>query len=248
MKNPVIAVAPIKYFDINKTNNIFKIVNFIRKAKRKKADIICFPESCIKKIGALDMNDRLIKLIQDECKRNKIWAIITENVRMNEGTFNVSMLVDRQGKIKGRYKKINLSGDDKIVPGNKVRVFKTDFAKIGIAICWDLAFPELFEKMGDMGAEIVFCPARWAYEESVYQNMHKKRETELLRALVLSRAFENLYYVVLCNPLRDDKEQISYSVIASPHRILKEIKDKEGIITAKLDLKEIRKLRKLYAK
>jgi omega-amidase len=245
-KRPIIAIAQIKYFDISSKNNVEKIKKFIRQAKRRKADIICFPESCVHKTEVLFYNDDLIKEIREECKKNSIWCIITEDLNIKRRKYNVSILIDREGKIKGRYKKIHLYGDD-TSSGRKIGVFDTDFAKIGIVICWDLAFPELFKKMKDAGAEIVFCPAQWCYEKKAYKHKHKKEETRLLESLIRARAFENLYFVALCNPIQGErKDQISYSAICSPHKILKELIDDEGIITAEVNLDEIGKLRKLY--
>jgi len=246
-KKPIIAVAPIEYFDIHKGHNLEKIKKYIGLAKKAKADIVCFPESCIKRHGSLVITDKFIKSIQEECKRNGIWCIVTEDIAAGKKTYNMSILIDRQGKIKGDYKKINIYGD-RATPGNQVKVFQTDFAKIGIAICWDLTYPGLFLEMAKKGAEIVFCPAMWNYDLPSHDREHKKREIELLRAMTLARAHENIFFVALCNPLMDVKTQVSYSAIASPHRILKELIDREGLITAKIDIAEVRKFRKYYNK
>lgn len=247
MKKPRIALAQIKYFDIHKKNNLTKIKDYIKKASKLNADIICFPETCIIKEKYLYLNHNFLKEIMEECKKNKIWCIITEDIMHGSKLYNTSILIDREGKIKGKYKKINLYAERNVNPGSKVRVFKTDFAKVGIAICWDLAFPELFHRMKRSGAQIVFCPAQWAYEEKVYGKDHKKRELFLLKSLILTRAFENLYFLAFCSPFRpDQKSLLSYSNISCPHKILKEIIDKEGIIFADLNLNEINKFKRIY--
>lgn len=246
-KKPTIAIAQIKYYDINKTHNVEKIKKYIQRAKQAGSDIICFPESCVKKRGRIDLTDRSIKAIRAECKKNSIWCIITEDVRTGSKDYNMSILIDRNGKIKGCYKKINLYGD-RVTSGDKIGVFQTDFAKIGIVICWDLTYPGLFNVMRKKGAEIVFCPAQWNYDLVSHKSRHKHWETLLLRSITLTRAHENVFYVALCNPVMESKTQISYSAIASPHRILKEIIDKEGLITAKVDMGEIKKFRKYYSK
>lgn len=247
-KNPIIAVAPIRYYDIYKTHNIEKIKRYIRKAKRAKADIVCFPESCVKKKGCLSIKDKAIESICYECKKNSIWCIITEDIKVKNKDYNMSILIDRNGKIRGNYKKINLYGD-RVKPGNKVRVFKTDFARIGIAICWDITYPELFNTMRQKGAEIVFCPSQWNYDLQAHKNKHKYREIQLLRSMILARAHENVFYTALCNPLIScSKTQVSYSAIASPHRILKELTNKEELINVEVDLEEIKKFRKFYGK
>ncbi len=159
----------------------------------------------------------------------------------------MALLIDRKGRIRGRYKKINLYGD-KVCPGNSAKVFKTDFGKIGVVICWDLTFAKLFENMKKSGAEIVFCPSQWWYDTQAHKNRHKQREINLLRSLIQARAYENIYFIALCNPILDSKYQISYSAIASPHKILKESIDSEGLITSEVNMNDISKFRKFYEK
>ncbi len=243
-RSAVIALAPIKYFDIS-DDNLEKIKKYIKLAGRKKADIICFPESCLHKTKTLHFDDKIIKEIKEECKKNNIYCIITEDLILRGKPYNIAILIDRQGKIIGQYKKIHLYGDD-VRAGKITRVFKTDFAKIGIVICWDLRYPELFKKMKKKGAEIIFCPAQWCYERKAYTSFHKNREIKLLKSLVAARAFENLFFVALINPLTDEKDQVSYTAIASPHKILKETIDEEKLMVVKINLNEIKKFKKLY--
>ncbi|MBI4116900.1 carbon-nitrogen hydrolase family protein [Candidatus Pacearchaeota archaeon] len=246
-RNPRIALAPIRYFDISKTDNLEKIKKYIGLAKKAKADIVCFPESTIHKNKILDLNGKYIRQIREECGKNSIWCIVTEDMNFNGKSHNIALLINRKGEIAGNYKKIHLYGDaDELKSGQKIGVFKTDFAKIGIVICWDLAYPELFKKMKKAGAQIVFCPAEWCYEEKAHDKEHKKREMEILKSLVKARAFENLFFVALCNPLHDRKDLVSYSAIASPHKILKESADSEKLLISEINLKEISKFKKIY--
>lgn len=242
---PLVALAQIKYNHTGK-HNIEIIKKYIRLAAEKKADIVCFPETCINRPKKLPLNHSLIKEIQDTCKENSIWAIITDYFFTNNKLYKMALLIDRKGKIKGKYKKIHLYGDISKEAGKRIFVFKTDFAKIGIVICWDLAFPRLFKKMKKAGAEIIFCPAHWGYEIQAHKEDPKNAELNLLKSMLLSRAFENLNFVAVCSPVADEWDLISYSAISSPHKILAEIKDKEGLITARLNLNEIKKFSKLY--
>ncbi|MBI5411793.1 carbon-nitrogen hydrolase family protein [Candidatus Peregrinibacteria bacterium] len=246
-KKPIIAIAAIRYFDLHHEHNLEKIKTFIGKAKKMGADIVCFPENCITKEERLLLDHHFIKEIRKECKRHSIWCIVTEDVKFGEHFYTTAMLVGRDGKVKGHYEKINLYGDD-TKAGNEVRVFETDFAKVGIVICWDLTFPGLFSEMKKKGAEIVFCPAKWYYDLPSHKHSHKKKEIQLLRSMLLARAHENVFYVALSNPIIEEADQVSYSAIADPHDILKELIDKEGIITAEADVGMIRKFRKYYGK
>jgi predicted amidohydrolase len=252
-KNPIIAVAQIEYYDTAEKHNVAKIKKYIQLAKKKNADIICFPESCIHKMGFLSFNHRLIHEIREECKKNSIWCIIDDEMTKMGRAYNMAILINREGKIAGTYKKINIMGESEgVKAGRRVKVFKTDFGKIGIVLCWDLAYPKLFRKMKRKGAEIVFCPTYWKYEirahnKKKYEEKYRKREMQTLKSLVIARAFENLFYVALSNPAHGgDRELVSYSAICSPHKVLKEIKDKEGMIFAEINLNNISKLEKLY--
>ena len=242
---PTIALAQIRHNGTGK-HNVEIIKEYIRLASEKNADIVCFPETCINRPKELPLNHGLIKKIQDACKENSIWAIITDYFILKDKHYKMALLIDRNGRIKGKYKKINLYGDLSKEAGKRIFVYKTDFAKIGIVICWDLAFPKLFKKMKKAGAEIVFCPAHWCYETKAHKEDPQNGELNLLKSILLSRAFENLNFVTVCNPVTEERDLISYSAISSPHKILAEIKDKEGLITARLNLNEIKEFSKIY--
>ena len=242
---PIIALAQIKYNHTGR-HNVDKIKEYIKLAAEKKADIVCFPETCINKAQQLPINHKLIKEIQQTCKENSIWAIVTDYIISKKLSYKMALLIDREGKIKGKYKKIHLYGDHTKESGKKIFVYETDFAKIGIVICWDLAFPKLFKKMKEENAEIIFCPAYWGYEAKAHKENPKENELNLLKSILLSRAFENINFVAVCNPFKEEWDLISYSAISSPHKILAEIKNKEGLVTAKINLNEIKKFSNIY--
>lgn len=242
---PIVALAQIKYNHTGK-HNVEIIKKYIKLAKEKKADIVCFPETCINRPQKLPLNHKLIKQIQETCRDNSIWAIITDYFITKGKLYKMAILIDREGKIKGKYKKIHLYGDISKEGGKRIFVHDTDFGKIGIIICWDLAFPKLFKQMKKAGAEIIFCSAQWCYETKAHKENPQEGELNLLKSILLSRAFENLTFVTVCNPVTEEKDLISYSAISSPHKILNEISHKEGLITARLNLNEITKFSEIY--
>jgi predicted amidohydrolase len=244
-QKPTIAIAQIRYFDTPEKHNVAKIKKFIEIAAKSKADIVCFPETCIHKTDYLKFDDKLITEIQESCRKNKIWAVVSDTFKIKNKNYKTALLIDRQGNIKGNYKKINIY-DDNTAPGKDIFVHQTDFAKIGIVICWDLAFPGLFEKMKKAGVQIVFCPAKWCYEYKAYTKDHQRHEKNLLQSLILARTFENIYFLAYASPITDKNDLISYSAIAGPHTILKDIYKKEGLIVQQIDLGEIEKFSKLY--
>lgn len=249
-KKPKVALAQIAYSLESAQKNVEKIKEYIKKAKKRNCDIVCFPEACLFHLKSFPINHGYIKEIREECKKNKIWCIINDDIIINKKVHNTSLLINREGKVKAHYYKINLyHNDEGVPPGRNVTVFTTELGKIGFAACWDLRFPEHFKKMEQKGAEIVFCPARWCYEAKAYSSKAEKREKWLLRSLAETRAFDNLFFVCLVSPIIRKSyfnDLVSYSGIISPSGVVKQIYQKEGMITARLDLNLLAKLRKLY--
>ena len=245
-RTAIIALAQMRYFDIKTKHNIDKILRYLKIASKKGADIVCFPESCVTKTDVLELDSEAINRIKEGCKKHGIWAIITDDFEVKGRTYNLSLLIDRKGRVRGGYKKIHLYGDKYTDPGRNISVIKCDFANIGIAICWDIAYPELFKRMKEAGCEIVFCPSQWWYDSKAHDKDHNEREMKILESLILARAFENLLFVAVCNPVIDSKYQVSYSAIASPTKILKKIVKKEGLIISKVNLNELKRLKKVF--
>jgi predicted amidohydrolase len=83
--------------------------------------------------------------------------------RVDEKTvFNTAVLIDRKGKIIGKYHKIHVHDDEiaaGVVPDDKYPVFKTDFGIVGLEICWDLVVPEIAQKLAAKGAQIILAPS-----------------------------------------------------------------------------------------
>ena len=234
---PRVAVAQIEVFD-ELDKNVNKVLDFIDKASAKDADIVCFPEACLGD-STLNLRSEEIRIIENKCKEKSIYCIFGAHLKQGNKIHNSAILVDRLGEIQYIYNKTHLfPGLDlkKTVPGNDNKVIETDFGNIGIIICWDFAFPEDIRKLSKSGAQIIFCP--------VYLFNDAKISKMVFRSFPLTRAFENLSYFVTCDAFTD--ETASESFICSPLKVLNQIKNKEGIIFADLDINEITNLRKSY--
>lgn len=96
--------------------------------------------------------------------------------------YNTAVLIGRDGKLEGSYRKVSLpreESDGGVTPGDVYRTFDTDFGRVGILICWDVTFPEGARELAQDGAEVIMLPI-WG------------GNTTLARA----RAIENQVYVV----------------------------------------------------
>ena len=232
-----VAVAQIEIFD-NIEKNIDKILKFIKKASKKKADIVCFPESTLgDKI--LNIDSQEIKNIQNKCNEYSIYCIIGAHIRDRGRIYNSAILINRDGNIEYVYKKRHLfPGLDlkETIPGNRNKIIKTDFGKIGIIICWDFAFPETIKKLSEKGAQIIFCPSYLLNEAEITK--------EVFRSYPLIRAFENNVYFISCDAFTD--EVLGESYICSPLKIMNKIKNRAGIICSELELQYLEDLKKSF--
>ncbi len=233
---------------LNISKPINSIINDIRRymhnAKTKKVDMICFPEDSIS-LGP-KKNKLIISQVMECCKLYGIWCIISTHLKEKKYHYNSALLIDNEGNLSGKHQKVHIMGDGpKITPGSKFDVYKTPFCKIGIAICWDVSNPRVIYSMAKKGAKIIFCPMYWCYDDWAHKKNHKKAEKKILQSLILARAYESLTYVIFCNPIDVNEKYItSYTAIASPHKIVKEIFGREGMVIAKIELKSISEIRK----
>ncbi len=248
MKTVTVAVAQLELTPIIR-KNIEKIKYFIKLAKTKNAEIVCFPETSLQG-EHIDIKTPEIKEILAECKKNSIWCIIGDFIKERKYTYNTMLLINKKGKVVGKHKKVFIcESNPSVKKGFNFKVFNTEFGKLGIATCWDVAHPNSLYSMAKKRADIIFCPMYWCYDVWTHEKNHLVMEKKILESLILTRAYENLVYVVFCSPLmKNEKKLVSYSAIADPHKIIKEIFNKEGLIIANLNIPKLHKIRNRYKK
>jgi len=179
-------------------------------------------------------------------------------VRHNKNLYNTTYYIDRLGKVKGTYRKVNLWHDERafVAPGSEVSVFNTRFGKIGLSICWDLALPTLYRAMARKGAKIVFCPSFWGNQKNPAFSAKENREADerFVKACVAARAFENNAVMVFCNAAGVSKEK-NYEVTLTGHsQIAVPIKgtlkrcehNKETMVIQEVDLSILTEAEKHY--
>lgn len=81
------------------------------------------------------------------------------------------------------------------------QVIDTPIGKVGIVVCWDIAFPEAFRSLIQAGAKIILAPTFWVEGDMIEEGRkYNSRAEELfLRNTLVSRAFENTCAVIFCN-------------------------------------------------
>ncbi len=203
-----IAVVQFEIKQFSPETNLKRAEEFIQKAALLKSNIIVFPEDFItgpteKKKEFADSKNTYRKCFQHLAKKYTIDIVPGSIMEVDKyGLHNTTYYVDSLGKIKARYRKIHLWLPERpyIVPGHDVLVFNTKYGKIGLIICWDLFFPEIFRKMVKKGVNIVICPSYWCYGdagEGIRYDINS--EIKLVDSLCVGRAFENEIIFVYCN-------------------------------------------------
>ncbi|MCS6961796.1 MAG: carbon-nitrogen hydrolase family protein, partial [Deltaproteobacteria bacterium] len=178
--------------------------------------------------------------------------------RENSRYFNVCYYVDRTGQVKARYKKIHLWTTEAkyLSPGNEVCIFSTRFGKVGIGICWDLAFPEFFRALILNGAQIVVVPSYWTFGDPEHNfAASRKVMRSFVDSLCISRSFENEVVLIYCNAagkldVGDSHYEtlVGHSKVATP--ILGTVKklnhNNQALCLAEVDLKILNKAENMY--
>lgn len=233
----------------NKWGNLMEAETYIRRAADAGANLIVLPES-MDYIGR-DMAGEAEELpdgitftkIAQLARELKVWilagSIYEKNPEDSDRPFNTAFLVDPRGVLVTRYSKLHpfdvvlpngvISREsDRVAPGNSIVTVNTEWLRAGIAICYDVRFPEMFRLMALEGAKMFLVPANFTV------NTGKDHWETLLRA----RAIENECYVIAANQMGKKPRFTAYgnSMIIDPWgTVITRSSDKPGFILAEID-------------
>ncbi|MGQ9733420.1 MAG: carbon-nitrogen hydrolase family protein, partial [Candidatus Zipacnadales bacterium] len=137
-------------------------------AGKQGADIVCLGEG-ITLIGtaksAAEVGEPVpgptTAVLGKVARENRMYIIAGVYEWAGDILYNTAVLIDREGRVVGRYRKTHLPEAEMrwgVTPGTTYPVFRTDFATLGIAICYDNFFPEVARSLALNGAEIIFLP------------------------------------------------------------------------------------------
>jgi len=162
--------------------------------------------------------------------------------------FNTSFLVSPQGKLIAKYRKIHLFKlqvpgkvliDEQSVysAGKVVESTSTPFGTVGLTICYDLRFPELYRFLTFQGAEIIFVPSAFTFDTG----------KDHWETLIRTRAIENQVYIIApnqCGTGPSDTSNYGHSMIVDPWgTVIAKCENEEKIIYAELDRRYLKKVR-----
>jgi len=244
-----LALAQISSRRENKKENLQKIEEFTIKAKEQAADLVIFPELSLTGYVVHDQIYELAEIIpgpstkriEDLAKKTGMYIIfgMPELSEKTEATiFNTAVFVGPNGFI-GRYRKMYLPTHSVFEekryfrPGYQTASFDTTLGNIGLCICYDIFFPEVFRLTRLKGAELIVCiSASPAVRRSYFE------------ILTAARALENTAFLAYVNlvGVEDGLQFWGGSRLVSPTGdILAKAKcDEEDLVSCEVDYSNIR--------
>jgi predicted amidohydrolase len=156
------------------------------------------------------------------------------------GVSNTAALYNPRGELLGSYRKIHLfrlmQEPQYLYPGDRAVLCPTPWGPVGLGICYDLRFPELFRALALAGAVLFLVPAQWPI-----------RRIHAWRLLARARAVENELFVATCNRVGGEGDVVfpGRSAVVDPWgNMLVEGSDEEALLVTRVELREIRKARR----
>lgn len=241
----------------NKPENIKQVCDFIDEAASNGAKLICFPEDMNligRNVGdggnAEEIPGYTADILMEKARDHQVYihsGSYREKIQGEDRSFNTSILIDPQGKILAKYRKIHMFDvclpdgtvcmeSKRVCPGNQIVVTDTELGRLGFAICYDLRFPELFRQMAVAGAQVIFMPA----------NFTKPTGKAHWEVLLRARAIENGCYLIAAGQcgVKAHYESNGNSMIVNPWGdILARLEDEPGLIYGEVDLDYLEEVR-----
>ena len=198
------------------------------------------------------VSDRLA----DVARTGEMWVLgggLLE--RSGAHVHDTAALFDRGGDLAARYRKIHLYDVDlpgqppfresaTITPGEELVTHEVDDTRVGLSICYDVRFPELYRGLMALGAEVLLVPAQFQHATG----------TDHWHALLRARAIENQCYVVApaqwgtYGAPERGRRSYGHSLVADPwgNVVAEAPEEGTGVWFADLDLTELRQIRRTF--
>lgn len=203
------------------------------------------------KVSEPDQNGRIQDFLSQTARANQVWLIGgTIPVQSRPGkVFAACLAYDESGRRVGRYDKIHLfdvalPGSEEryeesatIDPGENPLVLDTPYGRVGLSVCYDLRFPELYRNMAFHGMDIVVVPSAFTASTGAAH----------WEVLLRARAIENQCYVIASNQggrHENGRQTYGHSMIIDPWgTILALLPDGPGVVLAEMDPRRLSEVR-----
>lgn len=242
-------------------SNLLEAGKLIVEAAKHGAKLIALPENFalmgvheLDKVKAkeLDGQGAIQTFLSETAKKHGVWLIAGTIPLVADADNKVRaacLVYNDHGERVARYDKAHLfdvsvpgTGEeyresDSIENGGEPLVFDSPFGKVGIAVCYDLRFPEFFRKMSEEGVQIVVVPAAFTAETGAAH----------WEVLLRARAIENLCYVIAPNQggfHLNGRQTYGHSMVIDPWGVVLDCyKTGAGYASAQIDLERLEKVR-----
>jgi predicted amidohydrolase len=233
----------------DKAQNVQRMRSFVDEAANRDANLVAFPEMATY-MGdpsrytavAESFPGPTTKALAEKAQEHGLYVhtgSFFESIPESNRVYNTSGVIDPDGTLLDTYRKIHLfdiHGDveyqesDNVAPGEEVTTVDTELGTVGLSICYDLRFPQLYRALAARSAEVLFVPAAFSLHTG------KDHWESLLRA----RAIENQAYVVAPGQIGDkpdSMETYGKSLVVDPWgTVIAKASDRPEMITATVDL------------
>ncbi len=195
-----IAVAQIACALGDVAANVNKMRSFCERAKAGGAELIVFPEMAdtgyampVIKTHAQQWSEGAVPALRETARELSLHIICGLSEREGADIYNAQVAIDQRGEIVAKYRKAHLFApgdeDETFRAGAQFITFPLASWRVGLSICYDLRFPEVYRALSvDQGANVLVISAAWPFPR-----------VEHLRVLAQARAIENQSYVLLSN-------------------------------------------------
>lgn len=243
----------------DKEANVCKALSLVDEAAARGAQFVALPENVVymgpekdKGKTAEPLDGPTLVRFSDKAREKRIHLLagsILESGAPGGRFYNTSALFGPDGKRLAVYRKIHLFDVDipdgaryreseTIAPGTEAVVAETSLGKVGLSICYDLRFPELYRKLSSKGAEILCVPAAFTAHTG------KDHWEVLLRA----RAIENTCFVVAPAQFgKHSEKRTTYgnALVADPWgTVIARASDGEGMAVGPIDPQVLQRVRR----
>jgi predicted amidohydrolase len=156
-----------------RTQTFDSIIALVASEAVKGPDIIVLPETWRSQDHAPETLDGpTVKALSEQAKRHKTYILCPIDRQAGKARLNSAILLDRHGNIACVYDKVYPYWSEyelhpRVNVATTVPVFQADFGRIGIAICFDVNFPDVWQRLADQGAELVLWPSAYSAGRSL---------------------------------------------------------------------------------
>ncbi|MFK7694312.1 carbon-nitrogen hydrolase family protein [Paenibacillus sp. HJGM_3] len=222
--------------------NIERALALIEEAAKWKPDLIVLPEEIdiyrlppeeVARMGEPVPGGPIQAKFAAAAAQSNSNIVLCIRERDGEHLYNTSIVLDRQGNYAGKYRKTHLApGEcDQVQQGDDYPVFDLDFGRIGITVCMDVHYPELWTILALQGADVVVHPTMWMDYSG-----------NLCESLVNARAIDNQIYVVTSHYIQMpylSGRTMGHARIVDPYgRTRADTSHRPGVAVAEVDLDE----------